>query len=262
MTTAVYVGRNLVNGKVYVGSAYNAEKRMQNHVRELKKKRHGNRHLQYAWSKYGETNFSWKIVEVCEPSLRLLIEQQWIWSLRASNPRYGYNVMHNVRSLMPSIRRSRLSRKMWSDADFKAKTRAKIKEAWNTPEHLEWLSGSMKAQWCKPEYRAKQSASMTERWQDPVYRETISDRRRITWQDPEYVAKIKVQRNRVGGDPAYRAGQGKDSAERWADPAYKEKLAAAHRAAWADPEKRARRLAGQAAGRARRAQAKARNEIV
>lgn len=263
MTAEIYAARNLVNGKVYVGSARMAVIRERQHKCGLNGNRSHNPHLQYAWNKYGAHCFEWAIIEVCAYDDRVAREQWWIDALRASDPRYGYNVMHLVRGVTPSPRRSLLSREMWADPIFKAITRAKIKAAWNTPEHLAHLAVRMKTFWRNAEYAEAQSKRMKAHWQDPEYREKVSRRRQEMWQDPEYIAKIKEHRQRTGASPEYQAGQSRDSKARWADPEFKEKMRVKARAAWADPEIRARRLAAQERGRvAARARKLARNEIV
>lgn len=255
----IYVGLCIVTDKVYVGSSHNTETRIKSHLKNLKLGKHGNLHLQNSYNKYGSDSFIWKVVEGCEPDTRLVREQWWIEYLQASNSKFGFNVMHTVRTLCPSPRRAEMSRKMWSDPAFKEKTSAKISAAWNTPEHLAWLSTSLCARWEDEEYRASQSAMMTEIWQRPEYQAKIREQRRLMWKNPEYRAKISAIRQATGATPEYKAKQSQGTKSRWDDPEYKERLAATQKAAWADPEKRAKRLAGQAAGRARRA---ARKEIV
>lgn len=53
----IYKITNLKNGKVYVGSAKDIWHRKLEHIRELKGGFHANRHLQYAYNKYGDDAF-------------------------------------------------------------------------------------------------------------------------------------------------------------------------------------------------------------
>ena len=62
----VYCIQNMVNGKKYIGKSVNLHIRMQHHFRELSAGRHINKHLQYAWDKYGADAFDAYILEVCD----------------------------------------------------------------------------------------------------------------------------------------------------------------------------------------------------
>ena len=56
--TGVYCIKNIFNGKVYIGSASSGggiKSRWAWHKRDLQNNRHPNRHLQYAWNKYGKS---------------------------------------------------------------------------------------------------------------------------------------------------------------------------------------------------------------
>lgn len=47
--SGIYQWRNLVNGKVYIGSTKNFTMRKKTHIEALRKNKHHNRHLQSAW---------------------------------------------------------------------------------------------------------------------------------------------------------------------------------------------------------------------
>ena len=61
--SAVYIIRNAVNDKVYIGSAINPNRRWGQHKTDLRGSRHSNIHLQASWEKYGEAAFSFSILE-------------------------------------------------------------------------------------------------------------------------------------------------------------------------------------------------------
>lgn len=92
MNSGIYVIQNLVNGKYYVGSAVRLQKRWKYHRWSLLKNRHGNRHLQNAWDKYGEQSFVFNVLEYVEPERLLDRETFWIQLLRATDRDYGYNI--------------------------------------------------------------------------------------------------------------------------------------------------------------------------
>lgn len=73
--SGVYVIANVANGKIYVGSAFSFKRRWNTHRRQLRLGIHPNRHLQAAWSKYGEDSFVFSKIALC-PITDLLIAEQ------------------------------------------------------------------------------------------------------------------------------------------------------------------------------------------
>lgn len=92
-TSGIYVIINLFDGKLYVGSAVNFQKRFKNHRIELELNRHCNIYLQSAWNKYGEDWFEFAIVEsVADLDKLIEIEQLWIDASECCNREKGYNL--------------------------------------------------------------------------------------------------------------------------------------------------------------------------
>lgn len=90
--SGVYVIRNTVNGKVYVGSAVNLEKRKRQHFQNLKGNYHYNVYLQAAFNKYGESAFEFAVLALVPEKERLLdVEQEFIDFHDAANRTHGYN---------------------------------------------------------------------------------------------------------------------------------------------------------------------------
>ncbi len=151
----VYTARNLVNGKVYVGSTVSWPTRQTNHIRNLNRDCHGNEHIQQDWTKYGEANFVWEIVEKCPSKYRREREQWWIECLRSNVPEFGYNKSYPVRSVAPSERMTEVHKAYWSGLEGEER---KVRLA-----HL-----------TDPERNPKiNSAKMTERLKDPVFKAKV-----------------------------------------------------------------------------------------
>jgi group I intron endonuclease len=74
----IYRIKNLINGKCYYGSSKKIEKRLKKHKRELKINTHINCILQRAWNKYGENNFLFEVVEECDVTILLEVEQKYL----------------------------------------------------------------------------------------------------------------------------------------------------------------------------------------
>lgn len=91
----IYLIRNIVNDKVYVGKAKDVYNRMLGHRRNLRvKSKDENRHLIAAWHKYGEDTFEYIIIEEFEFDEQKLREREdyWIVYYDATNRDKGYNL--------------------------------------------------------------------------------------------------------------------------------------------------------------------------
>lgn len=88
--SGVYCIQNTVNGKRYIGKSVNLHTRMQHHSCELSAGRHINKHLQYAWNKYGAEAFDAYILEVCDENTLSDREVFYISLYDAFGPN-GYN---------------------------------------------------------------------------------------------------------------------------------------------------------------------------
>lgn len=76
--TGIYIITCLINGRRYIGSAINIEKRWSEHLRMLRGNYHDNSKLQRAWNKYTEEQFTFTIIELCEPDSLLPREQHYL----------------------------------------------------------------------------------------------------------------------------------------------------------------------------------------
>ena len=74
----IYRIKNLKNKKCYYGSSKNIEKRWRTHLNNLKNGKHHNAHLQRSWDKYGEDNFVFELVEECDETILLELEQKYL----------------------------------------------------------------------------------------------------------------------------------------------------------------------------------------
>ena len=93
----VYKITNTVNGKFYIGSSKNIDKRWSEHIRELNKNSHANIYLQNAWNEYGEDKFKFEIIEECDEDIRLKKEQEYLETLMPFNRvGNGYNIQETV----------------------------------------------------------------------------------------------------------------------------------------------------------------------
>ncbi|MDP1694149.1 MAG: GIY-YIG nuclease family protein, partial [Candidatus Woesearchaeota archaeon] len=64
---------------LYIGSTQDCSKRIKDgHIRRIKKDQHSNCHLQQAVKKDGLENFSYFVLETCDPNERINREQNWL----------------------------------------------------------------------------------------------------------------------------------------------------------------------------------------
>jgi group I intron endonuclease len=92
INSGIYQIRNLVNGKVYIGSTIDFSKRWIRHKKEALGKYHRNKHFQSAILKYGIETFVFEIIETVDNKNMLFIKEQfYIDSIKPYDRTIGYN---------------------------------------------------------------------------------------------------------------------------------------------------------------------------
>lgn len=87
----IYKISNKACNKFYIGSSVNIHERWKRHLRDLRHNKHQNILLQRAYNKYGESNFTFEIIEVVGDRKNLLQrEQHYLEKLNAVID--GYNI--------------------------------------------------------------------------------------------------------------------------------------------------------------------------
>ena len=92
MITGTYKIRNIVNNKIYVGSAVDIKKRWRDHKWYLKENKHHNPHLQSSYNKYGKQNFEFSIELECVTDDLLDNETSLMLKYNSKNRAHGYNI--------------------------------------------------------------------------------------------------------------------------------------------------------------------------
>lgn len=90
--SGVYCIENKINSKKYIGQSNDIYARWYNHRYCLKNNRHANNHLQKSWNKYGEDNFVFSILELCNEDIIDEREQYYIKILTTTVDKNGYNL--------------------------------------------------------------------------------------------------------------------------------------------------------------------------
>jgi len=73
-------------GEFYIGSAINIDERWKRHLNELRKGKHGNKHLQNHFNKYGENDLHFFVLEECKHIELLKLEQ---WYIDETHPTFN-----------------------------------------------------------------------------------------------------------------------------------------------------------------------------
>jgi group I intron endonuclease len=98
--SGVYSITNIVNGKVYIGSAKRFNFRWNTHRSFLRRGTHHSPHLQAAWNKYGESSFTFEKLLICSPENAVMYEQIMIDGHKAADRRFGYNARPTAESML------------------------------------------------------------------------------------------------------------------------------------------------------------------
>ncbi len=146
----IYVIKNLVNNKIYIGKSINIYERIRQHINLLNKKSlDENRYLINSWHKHGRENFQYYVLEYLEKDESLIKERElyWMKELDCTNRKIGYNlridtatnciVSKETRELQSFNRRERYKKnpEKWKLVG------QKVKEFWiNNPERKQEMS--------------------------------------------------------------------------------------------------------------------------
>lgn len=88
----IYIIKNIINEKVYIGQSVDIHHRWMQHKADLRNGHHHNEHLQRAWDKYGEENFEFSILTECDESELNNLEKSFIKDYKSYDGCYGYNL--------------------------------------------------------------------------------------------------------------------------------------------------------------------------
>jgi len=153
MNGGIYQITNQTNGNRYIGSAVNLQKRWQNHLSALRHGRHGNRHLQRAYDKYGEGAFELSVLEYVENPSQLIPCEQHFFDMLSPE----YNVAPTAGSAL-GVRHSLETRRKMSKARMGRRNPNYGKHP--SPETRAKLSAAHKGKHPTAETLAKRSAAL------------------------------------------------------------------------------------------------------
>jgi len=157
--SGVYFIKNLTNGKMYVGSSIDIDRRWKRHKVDLLAGRHHSKPLQNAFNKYGLNCFGYFLAESATCTKKMAeLEAKWIQMLDSVKNGYNINPFPYEIGLMPKseehrkkigkahvgrklseeskekIRQKALGRKVGPMSEEQKKKLSEIKKGWKMPE--------------------------------------------------------------------------------------------------------------------------------
>ena len=106
MTMGIYSITNTVNGKVYIGSSVNIEKRWKHHLYCLRRGKDSP--IKSDWKIYDESSFRWEIIATCDPENIIALEQHYIDTL---HPEYNRAATAYSGMVLKRLRGENIARK-------------------------------------------------------------------------------------------------------------------------------------------------------
>ena len=184
--SGIYIIRNTVSGKVYIGSAVNIKGRWRNHRYNCLNGKHCNIHLQRAWNKYGADAFEFKVIFYCKPVDLIHYEQLRIDEYRE---KLGWDTLYNI---SPTAGSSFGVKHTPEDC---AKKSARQKGIKRSPETRAKISAAQKGRKLSPERCAKMSAISKGKKHSPETRAKMSAAHKGKKLSSEHCAKLRDRKH-------------------------------------------------------------------
>ena len=86
----IYLIKNTLNNKIYIGSTKNLRTRMRLHINKLKRKVHDNGKIQNCYNKYGDI-FDIEILENCSEDMLIEREQYYMDNFKPYYNNFSYH---------------------------------------------------------------------------------------------------------------------------------------------------------------------------
>lgn len=181
----VYMAKNLVNGKCYIGQTWNFHERKRQHLSRASRCKL----FCQAIAKYGQESFTWTILaDGIENQAELgRLEEKLIEQHGTLYPR-GYNIA-----------------KGGTGGKFSEANKRAMAERARLPTRVELQRQIQTALTKTPEWRTRLAAGLAERNADPAYRQRFIEANSKRWQDPEFRARHAAAMKKSSSRPEWRA---------------------------------------------------------
>lgn len=199
-------------GNFYVGSSVQVATRMSQHLSHLRRSLHKNAHLQAAFSLYGESAFSFDVVEECEPAVLLEREQHFIDALKphfnickVAGNTLGVKHTPSSKAKMSIANRgnSRMLGKTHSEETRRKISQKATGRTWSDEQRVKFSAAMRGNQHTKgrpltEEHRTELRAATQEQWDNGARnKEAAAARIRAKWADPQWKAQ-QAERIKAG----------------------------------------------------------------
>ncbi len=206
----VYVIRNTVDGKVYVGSAALClVRRAAQHRNQLRRGKHINKHMQAAWGKHGGDSFICEVVEITTADKAVEREQFWIDYYKSYLPANGYNRAPKAGSNLgvqhtPETRKkfSEALRKRLENPEERRKVGAAMRGKKHTEETKQVMTARLVERWANPEFKEKVSKILSDVPRTDEWKQNISKAHKGKKKSPTHAAAIKAASQNRGPQSA------------------------------------------------------------
>jgi group I intron endonuclease len=201
-TGCVYLIRNTINGKCYIGQTRcNVIKRFHQHVKKAERGSFGPLHS--AMKKYGSDSFELSVLDT--PLLENLSssEVSWIKNMKTLSPD-GYNISRGGNA-PPIIIGDDVKKKISMSLrghKISAETRRKIADSLRGRKLQPEIIEKIKASLAQPECRQLRSKTMTGKKRNQITKNKLSESSKKMWSDPKFHADMSKTRQGSGNSRA------------------------------------------------------------
>jgi group I intron endonuclease len=126
--SGIYKITNNRNNKFYIGSSVDIHARWATHKYLLSGNKHTSKHLQNAWNLYGESDFTFSIIEEIETDKLIEREQYWLDLNKTYESENGYNILRKAGTTLGFEHSEETKLKIGLSAKGKPKPRKKPKK--------------------------------------------------------------------------------------------------------------------------------------
>jgi len=180
-SSGIYIIRNSIDKRVYVGSAANFKKRYSSHSSLLNNRKHQSPYLQAFASKYGVDCLSFELLALCSKKDLLTTEQYHIDALQAFDRKLGFNATPVAGSRLGAKLSKETKDKIGAahrgkkvSADVVEKIRQQQIGSKRTEETKAKISAAQKGRIFSAETRAKMSVAGRKKVLTPEHKANIS----------------------------------------------------------------------------------------
>ena len=214
MPSGIYRITNQVNGKCYIGSTINLQKRRRGHFGALRRGKHHNGFLQRAFNKYGKAAFVFEVLQHTDAKSLIEQEQHYLDSLSPE-----YNISPTASTCL-GVQHSPETRQKMSSAHkskpISEEHRRKLSEALtgghHTEEHRRKNSEAHKGKHPSEEVRRKMSEAQKGRRASDETKQKMSEALKGKRHSAEFRAKRSGQ-----GNPFYGKHHGEEARKKIAE---------------------------------------------